>query len=66
MHEQVAKMIERIEHLPPERIAEVADFVEFLQQKENDIRLREDFSQASEASFRNVWDNDDDAAYDAL
>lgn len=66
MNAQVQIMIEKLEHLSAERVAEVADFIDFLQQKEDESRLRESFSQASESSFAHVWDNDDDAAYDAL
>lgn len=66
MQAQLEQMIEKLESLSPERIAEVADFIEFLQQKEAETRLSADFAQASEAAFHAVWDNEDDAAYDAL
>jgi hypothetical protein len=66
MQKQVEKMIEKLEHLSPERISEVADFIEFLQQKDEERNLGEDFAKISEESFEQIWDNDDDAAYDAL
>lgn len=66
MQIQVEKVVEILEHLSPERIAEVADFIEFLKQKDQENSLREDFANISEKKFAQVWDNDEDAAYDAL
>ncbi len=59
-------LIEKIEHLPPERQAEVEDFVEFLEHKDVDRGLARSATQASQASFAKVWENPDDAAYNAL
>ena len=59
-------LIEKILQLPPTRLAEVADFVDFLRSRENDRALVQAATQTSEASFAAVWDNDADAAYDAL
>jgi hypothetical protein len=59
-------LIEKIEHLPPERQAEVEDFVEFLEHKDQDRGLVRAAARASQASFAKVWENPDDAAYDAL
>ncbi len=66
MQPQVQTLVEKLEHLSPDRLAEVDDFIDFLQQRDQDKRLRRDYAQASEASFDQVWDNNDDAAYDAL
>lgn len=66
MQPQVKQVIEKLEHLSPGRLAEVADFIDFIQQRDQDKRLRQDYAQASEASFNKVWDNDDDAIYDDL
>lgn len=66
MQQQVQHMIEKLEHLPPERLAEVEDFIDFLKQRDNAQRLSHNFTQASESSFSKVWDNDDDAIYDNL
>jgi hypothetical protein len=66
MQSQVQHMLEKLEHLSPERLAEVEDFIDFLNQRDQDKRLRQDFAQASEAAFSKVWDNDDDAVYDNL
>ncbi|MGO8970148.1 MAG: hypothetical protein ACLQDQ_11340 [Myxococcaceae bacterium] len=41
------------------------DFVEFLRERA-DRQLTEAATRAAEPSFAKVWDNADDAAYDAL
>lgn len=66
MQPQVQHVLEKLEHLSPDRLAEVEDFIDFLQQRDQDRRLRRDFARASEAAFVKVWDNDDDAIYDTL
>jgi hypothetical protein len=62
---QVEELLEKIKNLPPERMAEVEDFVDFLAQRD-DRRLVEAATRMSEDSFREVWDNEEDAAYDRL
>jgi hypothetical protein len=59
-------LIERLKTLPPERIAEVEDFVDFLRSRDSDLRLTGRAMRVSEPSFAKVWDNEDDAAYDEL
>lgn len=59
-------MLEKLEHLSPERLAEVEDFIDFLNQRDQDKHLRQDYARASEAAFAKVWDNDEDAIYDNL
>jgi hypothetical protein len=63
---QTQHMIERLEHLPPERQAEVGDFIEFLYQREQEEQLRKGFAKVSDAAFTKVWGNQDDAIYDTL
>jgi hypothetical protein len=60
------ELIRKIESLPPERIAQVEDFVDFLRQRTEDQALVEAAMKMSEPSFREVWDNPDDAVYDKL
>ncbi len=60
------ELIKKIKQLPPQRMAEVEDFVDFLRAREGGQRLTHAAAQASEASFAAVWDNEDDAAYDRL
>ena len=59
-------LLARIRELPPDRVAEVEDFVEFLRQREAGRRLARAASKLSERSFARVWDNAADAAYDEL
>lgn len=66
MQPRVEQVLEKLEHLTPARLAEVEDFIDFLQQRDQDNQLRHDFTQASESAFKKVWDNDEDAIYDNL
>jgi hypothetical protein len=59
-------LIDKILQLPPVRLAEVIDFVDFLRNRDVDNRLVQSAMQTSAASFAKVWDNDADAVYDAL
>ena len=59
-------LFDKIKQLPPQRMAEVEDFVDFLRAREDDQRLTQAAAKASEASFAQVWDNDEDAAYDRM
>ncbi len=64
LHEQT--LIEKIRDLPPEKVDEVEDFVDFLRQRDRDRRLVRAASKLSENAFQKVWDNPDDAEYDRL
>jgi len=59
-------LIQKIRNLSPDKIAEVEDFVDFLNQKNQERRLLQASNQLSEESFRKVWDNSEDDAYDNL
>ena len=59
-------LIEKVRQLPPQRLAEVEDFVDFLRTREDEQRLTHAAAKVAEASFVAVWDNDDDTAYDRL
>ena len=59
-------LLEKLDRLPPERQAEVEDFVEFLSLKDQDRGLVHAAATISEASFKRAWENPDDAAYDQL
>jgi hypothetical protein len=59
-------LIEKLKSLPPQRRAEVEDFVDFLRSRETDKQLTRAAAQASEPAFEAVWDNPDDAEYDRL
>lgn len=66
MQSQIQHVLEKLEHLSPEQLAEVEGFIDFLSQRDQDKRLRQDYAQASGEVFNKVWDNDDDAIYDNL
>ena len=59
-------LIEKLRALPPDRMAEVEDFVDFLRTRSYTQQLTRDAAKAAEPAFRNVWDNPEDAAYDRL
>lgn len=59
-------LIAKIKALPPERIAEVADFVEFLGAREGGLALTRAAAAASAPAFAAVWNNPDDDVYDVL
>ena len=59
-------LIEKIQALPAERIAEIEDFVEFIRLRERERALTRAATAASEPAFAAVWNNPEDAAYDAL
>ena len=62
----IEQVMQKLQALTPNRIHEVEDFIDFLQQRDQDDRLRQDYARASEAAFAKVWDNDEDAVYDKL
>lgn len=59
-------LFDKIKQLPPQRMAEVEDFVDFLRAREDDLRITHAAAKASEASFAQVWGNDENAAYDRM
>ena len=59
-------LIEKLRKLPPERVAEVEDFVDFLRTRDGEHATVRAGARAAEPAFAKVWDNDDDAAYDKL
>jgi len=59
-------ILEKLKGLPPERVAEVEDFVDFLRVRAEEQRLTKSATKASEPVFKKVWDNLEDADYDRL
>ncbi len=59
-------ILEKLKALPPERVAEVEDFVDFLRTRGDAQQLTRAAARAAEPAFKTVWDNPDDAAYDRL
>jgi hypothetical protein len=59
-------LIEKLQSLPPERMAEVDDFIDFLRLREQQRSLTSMAAQISAPVFAAVWDNPEDEAYDEL
>jgi hypothetical protein len=55
-----------IEKLPENLLEEVFDFIKFLEIKREKILLVKSAQKMSGVSFENVWNNEEDAAYDSL
>ena len=62
---QDKELIEKIKALPPDKIAEVVEFVDFLAQHDDRLLVRA-ASRLSEPAFAEVWHNPVDAEYDNL
>lgn len=65
-NEQERIILEKIRMLPPDKIEEVNDFIEFLGRKGKDRELLRVATGISENSFNKVWDNCEDDGYDRL
>jgi len=63
---KIETLFEKIQALPPERIAEVEDFVAFMAAREQELALTRAASGMSAPAFAAIWNNPEDAAYDAL
>jgi hypothetical protein len=65
-------LFEKIRALPPDKLAQLEDFVDFLRLKVQEQRDAADLAAAaavsklSEPAFAKLWDNADDAEYDQL
>ncbi len=66
MRASVDSLTEKIQSLSAEQIAEVEDFVEFIGLRGQERQLTEGSSAAIAPAFAVVWDNPEDAVYDAL
>jgi hypothetical protein len=56
-------LIEKIDRLRPERVAEVEDFVDFLASRDRDRELAQAVTEAAVPALAKVWDNPDDDIY---
>jgi hypothetical protein len=59
-------LIEKLNALSTDRLAEVEDFVDFVRQRDQDRSLVRAAAAASAAAFAIVWSNPEDDAYDAI
>jgi hypothetical protein len=62
----VKALLDKIQSLPPERIVEIEDFVEFIAAREEERSLTRAATEASKPAFAAIWDNPEDSVYDAL
>ena len=66
MNQVQPALLAKLQQLPPQRLAEVEDFVDFLRSREDDRALANAAPTAAPPAFAKVWDNDEDTAYDRL
>jgi hypothetical protein len=59
-------LIDKIKALPPDRLAEVEDFIDFIASRAQDRALTRAAAATSAAAFAKIWNNPEDDAYDAL
>jgi len=55
-----------IDKLPEDVLAEVFNFIQFLESKKGKDPLVKSSQELSTPSFQRIWDNEEDAVYDAL
>lgn len=65
-NQQEGSLLKKLQALPPSRIAEVEDFIDFLRVRDEADRLTHAATKLSEPAFSRIWDNPDDADYDRL
>jgi len=66
MNANASTLTEKIQSLSAEQIVEVEDFVEFVRLRGQQRLLTRAASAASAPAFEAIWNNPEDAAYDAL
>lgn len=59
-------LIKKLEQLPPQQLAEVEDFVDFLHSRSEARALTRAAEKLAEGAFGQVWNNESDADYDRL
>ncbi|NEQ74007.1 MAG: DUF2281 domain-containing protein [Okeania sp. SIO2C9] len=59
-------LIAKIRSLPPDKVAETIDFVDFLSQREQEQSLVYSTTKLSETAFEKIWDNPQDDDHDYL
>ncbi|MGH8191558.1 MAG: DUF2281 domain-containing protein [Rhodanobacteraceae bacterium] len=64
--QHIEQMVKKLERLPPERVAEVEDFIDFLHNRDEDRGLVQATQRISGQTLHTVWTNPADADYDRL
>ena len=66
MNQVAPDLLAKLQQLPPQRLAEVEDFIDFLRTRDDERTLVHAATQAAAPAFAKLWDNPEDAAYDRL
>lgn len=64
--QRIGRVARKLRTLSAERLDEVEDFIDFLNHRDSERDLTRMAMAASESVLSAVWDNPDDAEYDAL
>lgn len=64
--ENITRVLAKLRRLPPGRVGEVEDFIDFINQRSDERRLTRAAQATTEQILRDVWNNDEDAIYDDL
>ncbi len=59
-------LMDKLQSLPAERIAEVDDFIDFICLREQQQALVHAVTASSAPAFAKIWNNPEDDSYDAL
>ncbi len=59
-------IINEIDKLPENLLAEILDFIQFLENKKEKSLFAKASQELSTVSFQKIWDNEEDAVYDSL
>jgi hypothetical protein len=66
MSANASALTEKIQSLSADQVAEVEDFVEFVRLRGQERGLTQAATTASGPAFEAIWNNPEDAVYDAL
>ncbi len=55
-----------IDKLPEDILAEVFDFIQFLESRKGRVLLAKSSQELSIPTFQRIWDNEEDAVYDTV
>jgi hypothetical protein len=66
MNSNASTLTEKIQTLSADQIVEVEDFVEFVRLRGQERGLARAAAEVSGPAFEAIWNNPEDAAYDAL
>lgn len=64
MQAPVENLVEKLRQLPPDRLAEVEDFIDFLNQRYRQAPATVAAMAATQPVLESIWDNEADAVYD--